>query len=101
MVEQILKRLAKLESSKQIWSEHWQEILDYVMPRKAEVTTQYARGAKRTSKLYDSTDSFQYITSGIITGNANISILTLVSFKGDGRKSKPTKRCICMVRGLP
>jgi hypothetical protein len=55
MVEQILKRLAKLESSKQIWSEHWQEILDYVMPRKAEVTTQYARGAKRTSKLYDST----------------------------------------------
>ena len=54
MVEQILKRLGRLESAKQTWEVHWQEILDYVMPRKAEVTVQYAKGAKRTEKLYDS-----------------------------------------------
>ena len=54
MVEQILKRLASLEAGKQTWEVHWQEILDYVMPRKAEVTVQYAKGAKRTEKLYDS-----------------------------------------------
>ena len=54
MVEQILKRLSYLESSKQTWEVHWQEILDYVMPRKAEVTAQYAKGSKRTEKLYDS-----------------------------------------------
>ena len=41
MVEQILKRLGRLESAKQTWEVHWQEILDYVMPRKA---------AKRTEK---------------------------------------------------
>jgi len=54
VVEQILKRLSSLESGKQTWEVHWQEILDYVMPRKAEVTVQYAKGAKRTEKLYDS-----------------------------------------------
>jgi len=54
VVEQILKRLSYLESSKQTWEVHWQEILDYVMPRKAEVTAQYAKGSKRTEKLYDS-----------------------------------------------
>ena len=54
MVEQILKRLERLESGKQTWEIHWQEILDYVMPRKAEVTVQYAKGSKRTEKLYDS-----------------------------------------------
>jgi len=54
MVEQILKRLSRLESDKQTWEIHWQEILDYVMPRKAEVSVQYAKGSKRTEKLYDS-----------------------------------------------
>lgn len=54
-VEQILKRLNALESQKNTWSDHWQEILDYVMPRKAEITVTYAKGQKRTEKLYDST----------------------------------------------
>lgn len=53
-VEQILKRLGKLESSKNTWIDHWQEILDYVMPRKAEVSVKYAKGSKRTEKLFDS-----------------------------------------------
>ncbi len=48
----MLKRLAKLEAEKQPWLEHWEEILDYVMPRKA---SGYSKGAKRTEKLFDST----------------------------------------------
>lgn len=55
MIDQIIKRLGKLESNKSVWNDHWQEILDYVMPRKAEVSTQYTKGAKRTEKLFDST----------------------------------------------
>ncbi|MCS5590726.1 MAG: portal protein [Candidatus Thioglobus sp.] len=54
-VEQILKRLESLEAQKTVWNSHWQEILDYVMPRKAEVSVQYAKGTKRTEKLFDST----------------------------------------------
>ena len=54
MIDDILKRLDRLDSSKSQWSTHWQEILDYVMPRKAEVTVNYSKGAKRTEILYDS-----------------------------------------------
>ena len=54
MIDDILKRLDRLDSSKSQWSSHWQEILDYVMPRKAEVTVNYSKGAKRTEILYDS-----------------------------------------------
>jgi len=52
---QILKRLEVLESQKSTWLAHWQEILDYVMPRKAEISIKYSKGSKRTEKLYDST----------------------------------------------
>lgn len=54
MVDDIIKRLERLDSGKSQWTTHWQEILDYVMPRKAEVSVNYAKGAKRTEKLYDS-----------------------------------------------
>ena len=54
MVDDIIKRLERLDSGKSQWATHWQEILDYVMPRKAEVSVNYAKGAKRTEKLYDS-----------------------------------------------
>ena len=35
----IKKRLGELESHRGTWEEHWQDILDYVMPRKAEITS--------------------------------------------------------------
>ena len=53
--EYIKKRCANLESVRQTWEDHWQEILDYVMPRKADVTFVRSRGEKRTEVLYDST----------------------------------------------
>tara|TARA_B100000963_G_C22608879_1_gene663930 strand:- start:612 stop:2276 length:1665 start_codon:yes stop_codon:yes gene_type:complete len=51
----IKKRLAQLESHRGTWEEHWQDILDYVMPRKAEVTSKREKGEKRTEVLFDST----------------------------------------------
>ena len=54
-IDQILKRVNRLEAARSPWLDHWQEILDYVMPRKAEITANYTKGAKRTEKLFDST----------------------------------------------
>ena len=51
----IRKRLDKLEADRSTWESHWQEILDYVMPRKAEITFLRSRGEKRTEVLFDST----------------------------------------------
>ena len=51
----VKKRLGAMESNRGTWEDHWQEILDYVMPRKADVTTVRAKGEKRTEVLFDST----------------------------------------------
>ncbi|BAQ85938.1 head-tail connector protein [uncultured Mediterranean phage uvMED] len=51
----IKKRCSKLEAERQTWEDHWQDILDYVMPRKADVTFVRSKGEKRTEVLYDST----------------------------------------------
>ena len=62
--EYIKKRCSTLEASRKTWEDHWQEILDYVMPRKADITFVRSKGEKRTEVLYDS-----------------ISFTSLVSFK--------------------
>ena len=53
--EYVKKRTEKMESQRSNWNDHWQEILDYVMPRKADVSLIRSRGSKRTDVLYDST----------------------------------------------
>ena len=52
--EYVKKRIEKMESQRSNWNDHWQEILDYVMPRKADVSLIRSRGSKRTDVLYDS-----------------------------------------------
>lgn len=53
--EYVKKRIEKMEAQRSSWNDHWQEILDYVMPRKADVSLVRSRGSKRTDVLYDST----------------------------------------------
>jgi len=53
--EYIKKRQSYLASQRGTWEDHWQEILDYVMPRKADITFVRSRGEKRSEKLFDST----------------------------------------------
>ena len=53
--EYIKKRCSTLESDRATWEDHWQDILDYVMPRKADISFVRAKGTKRTEVLYDST----------------------------------------------
>ena len=53
--EYIKKRVDALANDRGTWEVNWQEILDYVMPRKADVTTLRTKGEKRTEILFDST----------------------------------------------
>ena len=43
----IKKRLNRMASDRGTWEDHWQEILDYVMPRKADITLVRSKGEKR------------------------------------------------------
>ena len=50
----ILKRFDRLSSQRQNWETHWQEVADYMQPRKADVTKLRSKGDKRTELIFDS-----------------------------------------------
>ena len=50
----LLKRFDRLYSQRQNWETHWQEVADYMMPRKADVTKLRSKGDKRTELIFDS-----------------------------------------------
>jgi hypothetical protein len=51
----LLKRLDKLKSVRGTWEEHWQQLADYIVPRKGNVTRKRTPGAKRMELVYDGT----------------------------------------------
>jgi hypothetical protein len=55
IANQLLKRLGSLEDQRKVWESHWQEIADYVVPRKADITKNRTAGDKRTELVFDGT----------------------------------------------
>jgi len=51
----LLKRFGSLFEQRQQWESHWQEIADYVVPRKADITKRRTDGDKRTELVFDGT----------------------------------------------
>ena len=54
LTKSLLSRFERLEGQRQNWETHWQEVADYMQPRKADVTKQRARGDKRMEMIFDS-----------------------------------------------
>ena len=54
LTKALMKRFDRLSSQRQNWETHWQEVADYMMPRKADVTKTRSRGDKRTELIFDS-----------------------------------------------
>jgi hypothetical protein len=50
----LLSRFDRLQGQRQNWETHWQEVADYMQPRKADVTKTRARGDKRNELIFDS-----------------------------------------------
>jgi len=55
LAEVLADKLSSLESQRTTWEQHWQEIADYVVPRKADITRKRTPGDKRTSLIFDGT----------------------------------------------
>ena len=51
----LLSRFGSLQTSRATWESHWQEIADYVVPRKADVTKTRSPGDKRAELIFDGT----------------------------------------------
>jgi hypothetical protein len=54
LTKSLLSRYERLEGQRQNWETHWQEVADYMQPRKADVTKKRARGDKRMEQVFDS-----------------------------------------------
>ena len=50
----LLSRFDRLKTQRQNWESHWQEVADYMQPRKADVTKTRSKGDKRTELIFDS-----------------------------------------------
>jgi hypothetical protein len=55
LASDLMRRYASLYSQRQVWESHWQEIADFVVPRKADITKKRTDGDKRTELIFDST----------------------------------------------
>ena len=54
-VTALLNRFSTLKTQRSVWENHWQEIADYMVPRKADITRKRSDGDKRTEKIFDGT----------------------------------------------
>lgn len=57
-IARLCKLHTKLKAEKQTWENHWQEVADYFVPRKNDITTTRTPGQKNTWNLLDSTGVF-------------------------------------------
>ena len=54
-IEDLLSRHKALKAERRHWEQHWQELAEVMLPRRAEFTTTPVPGDKRTSQIYDGT----------------------------------------------
>ena len=51
----VIERYKTLKAQRVTWEDHWQDIADYFLPRKANITIKHTKGDKRHDQIYDGT----------------------------------------------
>ena len=54
-IKTLSNQFEQLKSKRLNWESHWQEIADYVLPRRADVNVTRSSGDKRTEQIFDGT----------------------------------------------
>ncbi len=80
--QEIIRRFEQVKGERGVWEQHWQEISDYVLPRRGDfvghpagLSSGQAGGAKRTDRIFDGTApwALEQLASGLhgmLTGPA-------------------------------
>lgn len=55
LVAKLDRRYRELKSSRSNWENHWQQLADYMLPRKADIVKKRTQGDKRTELIFDGT----------------------------------------------
>ena len=51
----VIERYNSLKAKRSTWEDHWQELADYFLPRKANITEKHTPGDKRHQQIFDGT----------------------------------------------
>jgi len=51
----VIERYDTLKAQRSSWETHWQEIANYFLPRKSNITIKHTKGDKRHDQIYDGT----------------------------------------------
>lgn len=54
-IKRYLERHAKMKARRSATESHWQECMDYIVPRKGDVTSSSPEGSRRNDELFDTT----------------------------------------------
>ena len=76
LAKQLKDNLSRLMEKRSTWESHWQEVSDFMLPRKAEITKERARGDKRHTLIFDATaiHALELLAAslhGMLTSSAN------------------------------
>jgi hypothetical protein len=76
LAKELKDHLSRLMEKRRNWESHWQEVADVILPRKAEITKERARGDKRNTQIYDATaiHALELLAAslhGMLTSSAN------------------------------
>jgi hypothetical protein len=76
LARQLKDNLSRLMEKRSNWESHWQEVADLMLPRKAEITKERARGDKRHTQIFDGTavHALELLAAslhGMLTSSAN------------------------------
>ena len=76
LAAELKNNLSKLMEKRSNWEIHWQEVADYMLPRKADITLERPKGDKRHIKIFDgtATHSLELLASslhGMLTSSVN------------------------------
>ena len=53
--KEVIEKYETLKAQRSTWEDHWQDIADYFLPRKSNITVRRTKGDKRHDQLYDGT----------------------------------------------
>ena len=100
LTKKLLTRFGRLKGQRQNWETHWQEVADYMMPRKSDVTKKRTRGDKRMELIFDSSPLQALELLAASPTRAEVSQATTTSMDGyDSRKTKARGRSMTIMTG--
>ena len=75
LAKELKDNLSRLQTKRQNWESHWQEVADYMLPRKSDINKERSKGDKRNVQIYDATavHSLELLASslhGMLTSTA-------------------------------